>query len=360
MKLNLDLADFRYSHFEVDVLSKLETFKGRWTSFGNLSPERLKQLKTQALIENIGSSTRIEGGPLSNSQIKELELPKSNENLCFSSKDEEDAAGYAVALLLILNEWKDMPLSEVLVRMLHGSLMGKGNRKLGPVDDYKTVDNAVVALREGKIAGTVFQPAPAAETPWLMEQLVEWYDDEIGRGVYHPLLLIAVFVVSFLAIHPFQDGNGRLSRLLTTLLLLRSGFDYVPYSSLESVIEKSKASYYLALRKTQLSLEKESPDWRPFFDYFLNSLWIQMKVLESKVFQKHLLSGVPELSRSILKLLSSGDSMGISDLEKALKTPRSTIRFHLRRLIDEGRIISSGKARAVRYQITDAPSWNFE
>lgn len=173
-------------------------------------------------------------------------------------------------------------------------------------------------------------------------------------------MLIAVFVVSFLAIHPFQDGNGRLSRLLTTLLLLRSGFDYVPYSSLESVIEKSKASYYLALRKTQLSLEKESPDWRPFFDYFLNSLWTQMKVLESKVFQEHLLAGVPELSLSILKLLSSGDSMGISDLEKALKTPRSTIRFHLRRLIDEGRIFSSGKARAVRYQITDAPSWNFE
>lgn len=360
MKLNLDLADFRYSHFEVDVLSKLETFKGRWTSFGNLSPKRLQQLKKQALIESIGSSTRIEGGSLSNSQIRELELPKRGDKPSFASKDEEDAAGYAVALLLILNEWKDMPLSEVLIRMLHGSLMGKGNRKLGPVDDYKTTDNSVVVLRGEKIAGTVFQPAPAAETSRLMEQLVEWYDDEIERGVYHPLLLIAVFVVSFLAIHPFQDGNGRLSRLLTTLFLLRSGFDYVPYSSLESVIEKSKASYYLALRKTQLSLEKESPDRRPFFDYFLNSLWNQMKVLESKVFQEHLLAGVPELSLSILKLLSGGHPMGIGDLEKSLKAPRSTIRFHLRRLIDEGRIISSGKARAVRYQIKDAPSWNFE
>lgn len=85
-----------------------------------------------------------------------------------------------------------------------------------------------------------------------------------------------------------------------------------------------------------------------------------MKVLESKVFLEHLLSGVPELSQSILKLLSSGDLMGISDLEKTLEAPRSTIRFHLRHLIDEGRIISFGKARAVRYQITDAPSWNFD
>lgn len=129
---------------------------------------------------------------------------------------------------------------------------------------YKTIENSVAAMQDGKIVGIVFKTATAFETPFLMEQLVAWYNEEIERRVYHPLLLISVFIVSFLAIHPFQDGNGRLSRVLAALLLLRSGFVYVPFSSIESVIEKSKASYYLKLRQTQLSLEEEHPDWRPF------------------------------------------------------------------------------------------------
>ena len=358
MKLNLDLSDFRYSHAEVDLLSKLDQFKGAWTAFGNLAPERLIHLQKVATIESIGSSTRIEGNSLSNAEIKELlgNIGKQS----FASRDEQEVAGYANTLSLIYSSWEDMPLSENLIKQLHASLLRLSDKDVRHMGSYKTVENSVAAMKDGKVVGVVFKTATPFETPFLMQQLVVWYNEETERRVYHPLLLISVFITAFLAIHPFQDGNGRLSRVLTTLLLLRSGFDYVPYSSLESVIEKSKASYYLALRKTQLSLEKESPDWRPFFDYFLNSLWTQMKVLESKVFQEHLLAGVPELSLSILKLLSSGDSMGISDLEKALKTPRSTIRFHLRRLIDEGRIFSSGKARAVRYQITDAPSWNFE
>lgn len=225
---------------------------------------------------------------------------------------------------------------------------------------YKTVENSVAAMKDGKVVGIVFKTATPFETPFLMQQLVVWYNEETERRVYHPLLLISVFITAFLAIHPFQDGNGRLSRVLTTLLLLRSGFAYVPYSSIESVIEKSKAAYYLNLRQSQMTMEEDHPNWRPFFDYFLSCLQIQMKVLESKVSQEHLLAGVPELSLSILKLLENGAPVGIAELEKALKVPRSTIRFHLKRLLEDERIVSFGKASAVKYQIKKTSDFNFE
>lgn len=358
MKLNLDLADFRYSHSEVDLLSKLDQFKGAWTAFGNLAPERLIQLQKVATIESIGSSTRIEGNSLTNAQVKELlgNIGKQS----FATRDEQEVAGYANTLSLIYSSWEDMPLSENLIKQLHTSLLRQSDKDVRHMGQYKTIENSVAAMQDGKVVGIVFKTAPAFETPFLMEQLVTWYNEEIERHVYHPLLLISVFIVSFLAIHPFQDGNGRLSRVLTTLLLLRSGFAYVPFSSIESVIEKSKGAYYLKLRQTQLSMEDEHPDWRSFFDFFLNCLLVQMKVLESKVSQEHLLAGVTELSLSILKLLENGACVGIADLENALKVPRSTIRSHLRRLIDEKRIVSFGKARALKYQIKDAASSNLK
>ena len=352
MKLNLDLSDFRYSHSEVDLLSKLDQFKGAWTAFGNLAPERLIHLQKVATIESIGSSTRIEGNSLSNAQIKELlgNIGKQS----FASRDEQEVAGYANTLSLIYSSWEDMPLSENLIKQLHASLLRLSDRDVRHMGSYKTVENSVAAMKDGKVVGIVFKTATPFDTPFLMQQLVVWYNEETERRVYHPLLLISVFITAFLAIHPFQDGNGRLSRVLTTLLLLRSGFAYVPYSSIESVIEKSKAAYYLNLRQSQITMEEEHPNWHHFFDYFLSCLQIQMKVLESKVSQEHLLAGVPELSLSILKLLESGAPVGIAELEKALKVPRSTIRFHLKRLLEDKRIVSFGRASAVKYQIRNA------
>lgn len=358
MKLNLDLSDFRYSHAEVDLLSKLDQFKGAWTAFGNLAPERLIHLQKVATIESIGSSTRIEGNSLSNAEIKELlgNIGKQS----FASRDEQEVVGYANTLSLIYSSWEDMPLSENLIKQLHASLLRLSDKDVRHMGSYKTVENSVAAMKDGKVVGVVFKTATPFETPFLMQQLVVWYNEETERRVYHPLLLISVFITAFLAIHPFQDGNGRLSRVLTTLLLLRSGFAYVPYSSIESVIEKSKAAYYLNLRQSQMTMEEDHPNWRPFFDYFLSCLQIQMKVLESKVSQEHLLAGVPELSLSILKLLENGAPVGIAELEKALKVPRSTIRFHLKRLLEDERIVSFGKASAVKYQIKKTSDFNFE
>ena len=334
MELNLDLADFRYSHSEAGLLSQISYFNGAWSFLGNLGSEKLAQLQAVAMVESIGSSMRLDGISFSDAQAKEL--LEISENRQYSNKYEKEVLRYASALSVIHSSWRDSSLSEHLITRLHESLF-----ELGAED------------RQGN---EIYE----AEKVSPLKRLVNWYNEESERRVYHQLLLISVFITAFLAIQPFQDGNGRLSRVLTTLLLLRSGFSYVPYSSIESVMEKSKAAYYQNLRQSQMTMEEEHLNWRSFFDYFLSCLQIQMKVLESKVSQEHLLAGVPELSRSILKLLENGAPVGIAELEKALKVPRSTIRFHLKRLLKDKRIISFGKASAVKYQIKKASDLNFK
>ncbi|WP_419583023.1 Fic family protein [Thiolapillus sp.] len=149
---------------------------------------------------------------------------------------------------------------------------------------YKTHSNSVAAFDErGAQIGIVFQTATPFDTPRLMTELVDWVNHERETGQLHPLLIIAICIVVFLEIHPLQDGNGRLSRVLTTLLLLQAGYAYVPYSSLESVVEQSKEAYYLALRQTQGTIRTEAPGWQPWLVFFLRSLTEQVARLEKKV-----------------------------------------------------------------------------
>ena len=150
--------------------------------------------------------------------------------------------------------------------------------------EYKKLPNHVEAFdADGKSLRVVFQTTSPLETPWRIQDLTVWTGEALEAGLWHPLLVIAIFTVPFLAVHPFQDGNGRLSRVLTTLLLLRAGYGYVPYSSLESVIEASKESYSLALRRTPGTPTEEVPDWEPWVLFFLRALQRQKARLEAKV-----------------------------------------------------------------------------
>ena len=164
--------------------------------------------------------------------------------------------------------------------------------------DYKNTANSVAAFDEhGSQIGIVFETATPFDTPRRMGELVAWLDDIRGTGRLHPLLAVALFVVVFLEIHPFQDGNGRLSRVLTTLLLLQAGYAYVPYSSLESVIESSKEDYYLALRQTQGTIRSGAPDWQPWLTYFLRAVQQQKRRLAAKVEREKLvMAALPELA----------------------------------------------------------------
>ena len=186
-----------------------------------------------------------------------------------------------------------------------------------------------------------------------MSELTAWLIEALDSKVLHALLVIAVFIVVFLEIHPFQDGNGRLSRVLTTLLLLRAGYSYVPYSSLESVIEQSKEGYYLALRRTQGTIRTAVPDWEPWFDFFLRALQQQKQRLERKVEREMLILGdLPELSTRILELARERGRVTIAEAVKVTGQSRHTIKDHIKALANRGHLTLHGAGRGAWYGLT--------
>ena len=238
----------------VRMIGALDEFKGRWEALGDLAPERLNALRKIATVESVGSSTRIEGVTLTDDEV--AKLLSGLDPTSFRSRDDQDVAGYAELMKLIFESWGDLPLTENHILQLHSILLRYTDKDERHRGKYKTLPNSVEAFDEnGRSLGVIFEPATPFETPRLMDELVAWTQEALESARYHPLLVIAVFIVRFLAIHPFQDGNGRLSRALTTLLLLRAGYGYVPYSSLERVVEENKNAYYLALRRAQSTLD---------------------------------------------------------------------------------------------------------
>jgi Fic family protein len=204
----------------------------------------------------------------------------------------------------------------------------------------------------GQELGVVFETISPFDTPFKMQELVEWTQTSLTDGKLHPLLIIAIFVVCFLAIHPFQDGNGRLSRALTTFLLLKSGYRYVPYSSLEAVIEQEKRGYYLALRQTQTTLHLPQVNWQSWVVFFLKSLKRQKDNLEIKVSQEHiLLSQQPESFRVILDLLRSRGRITVGELEKMTSYSRSNLKKYLEKLVKTQQIKQNGTGKGTWYTL---------
>src|SRR3972149_6299162 len=240
------------------LIARIDEFKGAWRALGTLAPDRLAALRRVATIESIGSSTRIEGSKLSDRDVERL---LSNlEIKSFATRDEQEFAGYAELMDLVFASRQDIMPTENHIRQLHRDLLKYSEKDKWHRGDYKTTPNSVAAFDEtGAQIGIVFETATPFDTPRLMTELITWFQDERSAAKLHPLLLIGVWVVVLLQIHPFQDGNGRLSRVLTTLLLLQAGYAYVPYSSLESVIEQNKEDYYLALRQTQGTIRTDAP-----------------------------------------------------------------------------------------------------
>jgi len=334
------------------LIAELDEFKGAWRALGRLAPERLSSLRRVATIESIGSSTRIEGAKLSDREVERL---LSNiEVKAFATRDEQEVAGYAEVMELVFSRSDAIDLTENHVKQLHRDLLKhseKDNRHRGR---YKTLPNHVEAFGpDGKNLGIVFETATPFDTPRLMTELVQSTRSVLRKKELHPLLSIAIFIVVFLAIHPFQDGNGRLSRILTTLLLLRAGYAYVPYSSLESIIEQSKDAYYLALRRTQIKIRTKTPDWQPWVTYFLNVLQQQKDRLEKKIEREHFLLGdLPEVSVQILELCRERGRVTISEISKITGVSRNTIKDHVTALTERGHLKRHGAGRGTWYALS--------
>lgn len=333
------------------LISELDEFKGAWRAMATISPERLSALRRVATIESIGSSTRIEGSKLSDREVERL---LSNlEIKSFDTRDAQEVAGYAETMELIFQSWQEIALTENHVKQLHRDLLRYSEKDAHHRGEYKTQPNSVVAFNEaGEQVGIVFETAAPFDTPRLMTEAVAWVRDALEARQLHPLLVTAIFIVVFLEIHPFQDGNGRLSRILTTLLLLRTGYAYVPYSSLESVIERSKESYYLALRQTQGTIRTESPNWQPWLLFFLRALQQQMRRLARKVErEKMVLSALPELSVQIVEFAREHGRVTIGDIATLTGTSRNTLKPHFRHLLEKGHLVLHGRGRGAWYAL---------
>lgn len=331
------------------LIAEIDEFKGRWQAFGNLAPERLSALRRIATIESVGSSTRIEGVKLRNDEIEKLlsGLDMSS----FRSRDEQEVAGYAELMELIFESCADIPLTENTIRQLHGILLKYSRKDERHRGNYKTLSNNVEAFdADGRSVGIIFETATPFDTPRLMEALVAWTNEAFTERKHHPLLIVAVFVVRFLAIHPFQDGNGRLSRALTTLMLLRTGYVYVPYSSLERIVEDSKDEYYMALRRAQATLDEDESQLMDWITFFVRALHRQKEVLERKIERERLMAPLAPLSEKLLGIVAEHGRVTVRDAEALTKANRNTIKDHLGKLVDAGRLARRGRGRGTWYE----------
>jgi Fic family protein len=333
------------------LTGEVDEFKGAWRSLSALAPERMNAVRRIATIESIGSSTRIEGSKLTDREVERLLANLGVER--FSSRDEQEVAGYAEVMETVFRNWSEIPLTENHLKQLHRDLLRQSEKDRRHRGEYKTLSNDVGAFAaDGNRIGTVFETATPFDTPMRMQELIAWWGEARELKRLHPLLVIAVFVVTFLEIHPFQDGNGRLSRILTNLLLLQAGYAYVPYSSLESVIENNKEAYYLALRQTQGTLRAAVPNWQPWLLFFLRALQQQKRRLAVKMDrEKNTLAPLSGLAVKILDAVRDHGRITSRDMVRIVGASPNTLKITFTSLVKKGLLRRHGGGRSIWYSL---------
>lgn len=333
----------------LQLISEVDRYVGEWNAGTAIRPEQMSALRRVATIESVGSSTRIEGAKLTDAEVAEL-LGRL-ETRSFRSRDEEEVAGYAFVMELVFAHHEAMPLTEGLLWQLHRDLLRHSTKDERHRGSYKTLPNHVSAFdAEGREIGVVFATTSPFDTPREMETLLAWHRRVEVEKLLHPLLRIGLFVVAFLAIHPFQDGNGRLSRILTTLLLLRASYGHVPYASLEAIIEQNKEAYYLALRRTQQSMSTKHPDWESWLHFFLRCLQKQTIRLNERLAA----AGVPPenlspLATRLFGLFAAGRVLTLREATASLGANPNTLKLKFRELVTHGLVERRGKGRGAHY-----------
>lgn len=331
------------------LVGEIDEFKGRWNAVASLAPEQLAELRTATIIESVGSSTRIEGSRLTNIEVRALLSGLKLGKL--KTRDQQEVAGYADAANRVYEQWTSIDVSESTIRELHRQLLKFSSKDLRHAGAYKSTPNHIEAFDgEGKSLGVVLETVPPADTPAAMADLVAQYHAHIVSDTHHPLLVVAIFTLQFLAIHPFADGNGRLSRILTNLLLLKAGYAYVPYCSLEKIIEDNKDRYYLALRQAQETLNTDNGQLHLWLSFFLSALKQQVDVLKGRIAADHLLQGLPPLSRDVLLLARTRKRITVREAVQATAANRNTVKAHLHDLQRRGLLTQHGVRKGTWYE----------
>ena len=311
------------------ALSQIDRFDASWSTIEKVEGQSLKQLKSIATIKSIGASTRIEGSKLSD---KEVEALLSNIEINkIEDRDAQEVVGYFNALDMISESFNEIKITESSIKNLHNQLLKLSEKDEWHRGNYKQHTNAVEANFPDGTRQIIFKTTdPGFATESAMQHLLDWYKSE---KEVHPLIKIAAFVYDFVSIHPFQDGNGRLSRLLTTLLLMQSGYYWIQYVSFEHEIESSKKEYYRSLRSCQA--QRPGEDITDWINYFFDSLRNIQGKLEQKLAVTSIEGKLSPREKSVYTYISTNPGCKSGDVAKKLKIPNPTVKRILSYLVEK-------------------------
>ncbi|MCC7331234.1 MAG: Fic family protein [Flavobacteriales bacterium] len=349
-KLNFDFtANQRVLH----LIGYIDSFKGKWNIAEKKENRYLKELRKIATIESIGSSTRIEGATLTDKEVQEL---LNNIKITkLKSRDEQEVIGYYEVLELIYNNYSYIKLSESYIKQLHHMLLKYSNKDERHRGTYKFLSNKVVANYPTGEQRTIFATTEPALVASEMQELVEWTNERLEQKNIHQLIVIGSFVYDFLSIHPFQDGNGRLSRLLTTLCLLQNDYAFIQYISFENHIEQNKKVYYEVLMDGQKNRGTDEERINQWLIFFLESLKTLTDKLEQKydVFKSK--GGYLNNRQKLLRdFITVNQPIKVSDLAKQFpEIGLSTLKKDLQYLRDEQVLTMIGKGKGSVYVLNE-------
>lgn len=330
-------------------IAQIEELKGRWIQGINLSPQFLSRLKRSVLVTSTGASTRIEGAKLSDDNVEDLMRGIAIEK--FSERDKEEVRGYFELLENIFNSWQELQFNESAIKHFHKELLKYTQKDLFHRGNYKSKDNKVQMVdAQGRPIGVLFDTTPAYLTPKEMNELVDWTKKALSEREYHPLLIIGNFIVEFLNIHPFEDGNGRLSRILTNLLLLKEDYLYISYVSHEKLIEDNKSDYYLALRTSQKTFKTKKEDITSWLNFFLNILFSQSQMAINLIIQENIEILLSSKQLAVWEYLQEADEASPRDIAKNVHIARITVNQVLNKLLKLKKIERIGEGSSIRYR----------
>ena len=347
-KLNFD---FPTNQRVMQLIAAIDEYRGKWNVVEKRENRYLKELRKVATIESIGSSTRIEGATMTDEEIKQL--LKDVKITKFKTRDEQEVIGYYEVLELIFDNFSEIKLSENYIKQLHQFLLKHSNKDERHRGGYKNLSNKVVATYLTGKQKTIFATTEPAMVEAEMFKLIKWTNLQWNEKTIHPLIVLAVFVYEFLSIHPFQDGNGRLSRLLTTLFLLKQGYEFMQYISFENHIEKNKKAYYDALMTAQRKRIMQKDVIDKWLLFFLESLKTLTEKLDKKydVFKQK--GGyLNERQKIIKEFIVEQRTVKIADLSAAFPDiSPNTLKKDLQYLKTEQFITTVGQGKGTVYVI---------
>ena len=340
----------KLSPITLSQLSQIDRLNGQWIGGANLSPQALGRLKRSVLVTSTGASTRIEGAKLSDSEVEKLMRGLSMQKV--ADRDNQEVRGYYELLKAVFESYRTIRFSENMIKQLHADLLKYTSKDERHRGDYKHLDNRVeMKDANGKVLGVLFETTPAYLTAKEMGELIYWTKDSLENKTYHPLIVISNFVVEFLKIHPFLDGNGRLSRVLTNLLMLKAGYEYMPYASHEKLIEDNKTEYYVALRQAQTTFKTKGETLAPWVTFFLPVLHAQAEQAIELLSGKRIDNLLSPKQLAVWNFIKSADKdTSVKEITDITKVARPTVKQSVERLLDLKKIQRIGLGRATRYR----------